>query len=128
MAEEAKAIKDIEKQQAKLERDKKKILEDLKKKEQQAQKLEKLVKDSGYASARELVEALIEKYNLKLRGRRKAASTTGRRKRTKITPELRDEIKKEVKAGSSMNAVSKTRGISYAVIVKVMKGGYDKLK
>ncbi|MGE9296718.1 MAG: hypothetical protein ACQKBV_10555, partial [Puniceicoccales bacterium] len=91
-------------------------------KEQKAagQKLEQIVKQSEYDTAKALVEALIEHFNISFRGRRKKTATkadgTPRRRRTKVTPELRDEVKAEVENGASMNQVAKAREISYAVI------------
>lgn len=90
-------------------------------------KLDSLVKSSGFPSAKALVEALIDKYNLRL-SRKKGGSTAKKRTRTTVTKELRDAVKKEVKGGTSMNAASKQFGISYVVVSKIMKGSYDKLK
>ncbi len=123
----SKELKTIEKEEARLAQLKKNLL--LKKKEEEAKDkaLETLVKSSGYKTPKALVEALVEKYNVKLTGA--VAATAGRKRtRTKVTAELRDAIKKEVKAGASMNAVSKAHKISYVVVAKIMKGGYDKLK
>lgn len=123
-ADYSKELKELEKKEAQLAKKRKELLEQKKKQEQQEAKLETLFKNSGYTTPRELVEALIEKYDVKLRGRRASGKT--RRKRTKVTPELRDGIKKEVKSGKSMNQVSKEHEISYAVVTKIMKGHYDK--
>jgi DNA invertase Pin-like site-specific DNA recombinase len=84
------------------------------------------VKQSGL-EPRDLVFALVDKFGVRLAGRRKG-SKRGRRRRTKITAELRDAVKKALKGGASMNATSKHFGISYAVVVKMNKGHYDKLK
>ena len=124
-------IKEIERQEARLAR-KKKALEDKAKKSQEVdKKLDQLVKSSGYKNPKDLVHALIDKFGVRVSAKRTAgATTTGgtRRKRTRMTPELRDSIKKDLKSGTSMNQVAKKLGISYAVILKVNKGEYDKLK
>ena len=121
-------LKRIEKAEQNLAKQKKKLVEQQKKEKAAQAKLEALVKQSGFSTPKELVEALIEKYNIRIHRRRASATTpTGRRKRTKITPELRDEVKGKLK-NTSMNKVSKEMEISYAVIAKIAKGEYDKLK
>ncbi|MGE9294402.1 MAG: hypothetical protein ACQKBW_12370 [Puniceicoccales bacterium] len=122
-------LKRIEKAEQNLAKQKKKLIDQQKKDKAAQAKLETLVKQSGFATPKELVEALIEKYNLRLHRRRTTTGSTptGRRKRTKITPELRDEVKTKLKS-ESMNKVSKDMQISYAVIAKIAKGAYDKIK
>lgn len=95
-----------------------------------AQKLEQIVKSSDYETPKELVEALIEHYGITFRGRRKGSTSkkangAPRRRRTKVTPELRDQVKAEVANGASMNQVAKSREISYSVISKICNGAYD---
>lgn len=121
-----KRIKDIERSQARLARQKQKLLDEEKRLKAQDAKLESLYKQSGFASPRELILALAKKYHVRISSRR-PPSATPRRKRTKITAELRDEIIEEVKGGRSMNAVAKERQISYAVVVKICKGHYGAL-
>jgi len=122
-----KEIKQIEKAEQRLAQQKKKLLEQEKKKAEESQKLDKLVQQSGYASPKALVDALCEKYGIRMAARKKSGKT-GRRKRTKVTPELRDSIKKYVKGGGSMNQASKEFDVSYAVVAKIMKGAYDSKK
>ena len=57
----------------------------------------------------------------------KSTTPTGRRKRTKITAEVRDKVKAILAKGNSMNAVSKQLAISYIVIKKISDGVYDKV-
>lgn len=94
-----------------------------------AQKLDQIVKNSDYETPKELVEALIEHFAITFRGRRKGSTNkkngAPRRRRTKVTPELRDEVKAEVAEGASMNQVAKSREISYSVISKICNGAYD---
>lgn len=130
----AQQLKAIEKQKKQLQQQEKELREQAKADKAREQKLEQLVKDSGFKTPRELVQALIEKYKVSLRGRRKgstnaatAAKEKPRRTRTRITPELRDAVKKEFAAGTSMNAISKERKISYVVVNKICKGLYDEL-
>jgi len=63
---------------------------------------------------------------VRLAGRRKGQG--GRRKRTKITAELRDAVKKRVAGGVSMNRASQEFGLSYAVVITMVRGHYAKLK
>ena len=88
-------------------------------------KLDSMVRACGM-EPRDLVFALVDHYNVRLAGRRKGQRA--RRKRTKITPALRDAVKKTVAGGRSMNRTSKEFGISYAVVLKMIRGGYEKLK
>lgn len=123
-----KKLKELEKAEARIAKQKKALLEAETKKAQSVKKLEALVKQSGFASAKELVAALVEQYGLRVPAKKRPSGGKARRKRTKMTAALRDELKKAVKAGESMNAVSKRTGISYLVVVKACKGQYDKLK
>ncbi len=119
-----KALAEKEKQLAK---EKKQLVEKQKKLKVAEAKLETLFKQSGYDTPKDLVEALIDKYKVRLyRKRATEKSSTGRRKRTKITAELRDQVKGKLK-NTSMNKVSKEMEISYAVIAKIANGTYDHL-
>ncbi len=68
-----KKIKDLEKEEAKLARERKSLSDQLKNVEALEGKLDALVKNSGYKNARVLVDALIGKYSLRM-GKRKAAA------------------------------------------------------
>ena len=120
-------LKTIEKEEARLARKKEELLTKQKEEEALQARLESLVKTSEFESPKALVEALIEKYNIKLT-KKNSGGGKKRRSRTKVTKELRDAIKKEVKSGTSMNAASKKFEVSYVVVSKIMKGAYDKLK
>ena len=87
------------------------------------------MKSSGFKTPRALVEALVDKYNIRLTGKTKPGAKTGRKRtRTKVTKDLRDAIRKDVKDGMSMNQASKKYQVSYVVVSKIMKGEYDHLK
>lgn len=126
-------LKALEAQKKALAEREKELKELAKEQKAAAQKLDQVVKSSEYASPKALVEALIEQYGITFRGRRKGstskkkASGAPRRRRTKVTPELRDEVKAEVANGTSMNQVAKNREISYSVISKICSGTYDQL-
>lgn len=129
MSEISKEIKQIEKREAELAKMKKELLDAAKKQKAAKAELEALVKKSGFESPRKLVEALVEHYGLRLGGKKPGRKPAGgRRKRTKITPEVRDAVKAEIKNLGSVNAVSKKLGISYLVVAKINKGDYDKVK
>jgi len=124
-------LKALEEEKKALAAREKELKERVKEEKAVTQRLEQLVKQSDYETPKALVEALIEHFGITFRGRKKKASKTAsgapRRRRTKMTPELRDAIKQEVADGASMNKVAKTREISYAVITKVCNGTYDHL-
>jgi hypothetical protein len=125
-------LKKIEKEQARLARQKEKLQAKLKAAKEQDKKLDQLVKGSGYKTARALIVALMNRYDIgKVSAGRKpraAAKASGapRRKRTKMTPELRDQIKAAVKQGTSKVAVAKQFDISYQVVTNAAAGKYDK--
>jgi len=123
-------LKTIEKEEARLAKVKKSLLAKKQEEEALEAKLDAMVKESGFSTPKALVEALIEKYGIRLSGKRgpKPGGAARKRTRTKVTKELRDAIKKDVKGGMSMNAASKAHNISYVVVSKIMKGAYDKMK
>ncbi len=121
-----KKLKEIDKAQSRLEKRRARLEAKMEKERAADAKLDKIFETSGYNTPRALVKALINRYNLRLGAARAAAG--GARKRTKVTPQLRNDIKKAVKGGKSKMAVSKDFGISYAVVTNVMKGKYDKMK
>lgn len=126
-------LKELEKREQQLAEQKQRLIAQQEEAKAESEKLERLFNESGYDSPRALVIALMDKFNVRATGLSKRSSSsagttsTGRRRRTKVTPELRDEIKQIVNDGRSMNSVAKERGISYAVVNKICKGGYDHL-
>ncbi len=69
----------------------------------------------------------MDKYNVRSVGSVAAPTGKPRRKRTKVTAELRDQVRAKVKGGLSKNKASQEFGISYLVVNKIMDGQYDKL-
>lgn len=127
IADELKALEAEKKALAAREKELKELAKEQK---AAAQKLEQLFKSSDYETPKALVEALIEHFSITFRGRKKGsvkkkADGAPRRRRTKVTAELRDAIKAEVEGGASMNQVAKAREISYSVVSKICKGEYD---
>lgn len=120
-------LKEIKKQVAKLTRKAARLEAKATKVGPSDNKLDDVVKNSGYKTPRALVKALIQAYGVKLVADSSGSVDIKRRKRTRVTIELRDSVKKEVSGGMSMNAASKQFNISYAVVTKIMKGDYDKL-
>jgi hypothetical protein len=118
-------LRSLDRARNRLARQKQRLLDFAMTEKTLAAKIEKLVKQIGLPP-RDLVFALVDQYKVRLAGRRKGQG--GRRKRTKITCVLCDAVKKRVNSGVSMNRVSREFGISYAVVIKMMRGHYDKLK
>lgn len=118
-----KQLKDLENEQERLAqmklelREKKKLYDDL------DGQMKKFLNETTFSTPKELAEAIIDKYGIKISQRKSG----NRRRRTTITATLRDTVKSYVNSGQSMNAVSKQLEISYAVVVKIMKGTYDHL-
>ena len=118
-------LKQLEQQEASLAQRKAELEAEKQRRSELDKRLDEIVQNSGYRTARDLAQALISKYGLRMA---KVASLSGekqRRKRTRITAELRDGIKKMVNGGTSMNAVSKQQNLSYTVVAKIIKGNYD---
>jgi hypothetical protein len=118
-------LRSIERAGRRLARQKQRLLGYAQEEKALAAKIEKLVRQIGLPP-RDLVFALVDRYKVRLAGRRKGQG--GRRKRTKITAELRDAVKKRVAGGVSMNRASQEFGLSYAVVIKMVRGHYAKLK
>ena len=104
---------------------KKRLLEEARLRKSSEARLECLVRASGLPP-RDLVFALVDQYKIRLAGRRKNQGR--RRRRTTITAELRDAVKNKVNGGMSMNRAAKEFSLSYAVVIKMMRGHYDRLK
>lgn len=120
-------LRQLEQQEATLAQRKAELEAEKQRRFELDKRLDDIVQNSGYRNARDLAQALISKYGLRLA---KASALPGekqRRKRTRITAELRDSIKKMVNGGASMNAVSKQQNISYTVVAKIVKGHYDNI-
>ena len=134
-------LKELEKLASQIAKKKAKLEAQLKAEAELAKWYDEVLKESGYKRPRDLVKAMMTHFGIKSislvaakrgPGRpRKAAGNKSkpkaRRKRTRITAELRDEVKAAVAAGLSRNAASKQFGISYIVIKKIVDGAYDKL-
>ncbi|HCR36805.1 MAG TPA: hypothetical protein DIU37_01500 [Opitutae bacterium] len=120
-----KELKYIERVEARLAKKKEDLIEQEKRLQEADSKLDFLFRESGYATPKEFVEALILKFKIKLTP---SGRLVKRRKRTKITAELRDSIAKNLANGMSMNAASKYYNVSYAVVVKVKKGQYNHVR
>ncbi|MBC2593819.1 hypothetical protein H5P28_06050 [Ruficoccus amylovorans] len=120
-----KELKRIEQQKKDLQKQRQQLLEQKRTRRAALSKLKTLVKQSGFDTPKALVEALVDMYDIHLE-RECGASPAKRRKHTKMTAELRDQIRAMLK-GQSMNQVSKELQISYAVIAKVANGAYDML-
>ena len=120
-------LKQLEQQEATIAHRKAELEAEKKRRADLDKRLDEIVASSGYGSARDLAQALISKYGLRLAKAAPLAGEKPRRKRTRITAVLRDSIKKMVADGTSMNAVSKQENISYTVVAKIVKGHYDKI-
>jgi hypothetical protein len=118
-------LRHLEKNGTRIAKLKKRLLGEARARKTLAARLECLVRASGLPP-RDLVFALVDHYKIRLAGRRK---NQGRpRRRTTITAELRDAVKNKVNGGVSMNRAAKEFAISYAVVIKMMRGHYDKLQ
>jgi hypothetical protein len=117
-----KELRDLERKSARLSKKKAELMRILREDEVKSQELQHIFDSSGYPSPLDLVEALIRKFGLRVTGEN---AFTRKRKRTRMTAELRDSIRQECTSGLSMNRASKKYGVSYAVVTRIMQGRYD---
>ena len=123
-------LKQLEKKEARIAKQKQRLQARIKENKEEDKKLEDLFNKSGYPTPRALIKALMSKFNVRGGGRGPAAKSAGKgtRTRTKVTPELRDAVKKDLKAGATKASIREAYGISYPLVTKIQKGGFDKLK
>ena len=134
-------LKELDKMANRIAKQKQRIEAQLKEEQETAKWYDQVLKESGFKRPKDFVKALMEHFGIRsinLAGRSKrgpgrppkaaGATPKGRRKRTKVTAEVRDKVKGILAKGTSMNATSKQLGISYIVIKKIADGAYDKLK
>lgn len=135
-------LKELDKLAKKIERKKQKLEEQMKADKETAQWFDQVLKESGFKRPRDFIKALMEHFGMRTvslggtkRGPGRPATKdtavkskpAGKRKRTKITAEVRDKVKAMLAKGTSKNAISKSTGISYIVIKKIGDGAYDKI-
>lgn len=116
-------LKELEKERIRLEEKRKAIQEKIEEQAESDKKLQDIFEGSGFPTPRALVVALMRKYSVRL----SETGSEGRRKRTKVTAQLRDEVREAVNNGVSKNQASKQFEISYLVVNKIMAGSYDNL-
>ena len=136
-------IKQLEKLEKRIAKKKAQLEAQLKAEQETAKWYDQVLKESGYKRPRDLLKAIMEHFGIrsvslvKKAGKRgpgrprksatKAAAKAGRRKRTKVTAAVRDEVQAALGKGISKNAAARKFGISYIVIKKIEDGSYDKL-
>ncbi len=118
-------LRKLEKERIRLEEKKQDLQSRLQAENEAEKKLQGLFEESGYPTPRALVLALMRKYNVRVTGA--STETGGRRKRTKVTAQLRDDVRKAVDGGLSKNQASKQFEVSYLVVNKIINGAYDNL-
>jgi hypothetical protein len=130
-----KLIKKLEAKKAAIEEKIRKAAEEAKAKEaakaaaneERAAKLKELVSQSGYATPRDMIAALmqlagISRMSIKDKGK---AGTGAKRKR--MTAQVRDEIKAAIAAGEKQVDIAKRYAISNPQVGKVKNGVFDHL-
>jgi hypothetical protein len=141
-------IKELEKLANKIAKKKARLEAQMEAEKETAKWYDQVLKESGFKRPRDFVKALMTHFGIRTvslagsgkgsgRGPGRPPKATGvqtkkdktpkRRKRTKVTPELRDQVKEALAGGTSKNAAAKQYGISYLVIKKIEDGAYDSL-
>jgi len=120
-------IKRIEQKTAKLEKQKADLLKLQEQREKELKKLDTLVAKSGFGNAKQLIEALMNRFNIAPSQLGRKSSSSGVRTRTTVTAKLRDAIAADLASGLSKAAVGEKHGVSYLVVRGVETGKYKKL-
>ncbi len=137
-------LKRLEKEAARLARKREKLEAQLKAEKEAAKWYDQVLKESGYKRAKDFVKALMSHFGIRTvnltrtgrgagraaqggNGAKRGGKAAAKRKRTVVTPELRDKVKGALAKGASKGAVAKEFKLSYPVIKKISEGGYDKL-
>ncbi len=109
-------IKQLAEYQQKVEKLKKTVAGQLK------QALASLHRKYGFESPQDLISAIKESVGGRRGAVRSAKSTGGRkRKRAKITPEMKQKLKSQVEAGKTGTEIAKTLGISLPSVQNIKK-------
>ena len=137
-----KELKELEKLANRIAKKKARLEAQVQAEKETAKWYDQVLKESGFKRPRDFVKALMGHFNIRTvslaktgRGpgrppktaKKPQARTTGRRKRTKVTAELRDKVLGYLEKGNSKNAAARHFGISYIVIKKIEDGAYAKL-
>jgi malate synthase len=138
-------LKELDKLQKRIAKKKQRLEEQMKADQETAKWYDQVLKESGFKRPKDFVKALMEHFGMRTvtltkgkrgpgrppksakAGTKKKAKASGKRKRTTITAEIRDQVKEALAGGLSKNAASKQFGISYIVIKKIEDGAYNKL-
>ena len=137
-------LKELEKLEKRIARKKQHLEEQLKADHETAKWYDQVLKESEFKRPKDFVKALMEHFGMRTislskakRGpgrppkaaasAKKKTKTNGRRKRTTVTPDLRDKVKGALEDGLSKSAAAKQFNISYIVIKKIEDGAYDAL-
>jgi hypothetical protein len=137
-----KELKELEKMANQIAKKKAKLEAQMKADKETAKWYDQVLKESGFKRPKDFMKALMEHFGMRTVSLAKAkrgpgrplkptvktkSKTTTRRKRTKVTEDLRDKVKASLAKGNSKNAAAKSFGISYIVIKKIEDGAYDKM-
>jgi hypothetical protein len=117
-----KELKKLERKEQLLAKKRQALLEQQNKLQNNTEQVKKLFESSGFSTPAELVQALSAVYGL-----RGVKLSTRTRKHTRVDATLRDLVKKELAAKTPKTQIMKKFDISFPVISKIEKGGYDKL-
>jgi predicted nuclease with TOPRIM domain len=117
-------LKKLEQEAARIEKQRVSLLKKQQEAERQMKKLDKLVKDSNYKTAKQLVEALVSHYKI---SPSQISAGRSRRKYTRVNAALRDNIRADLKAGLKKSDIGRKYGVTYPVVAGVEKGKYNKI-
>lgn len=138
--EKLRELKELDRKVSLIERRKQELQEQLEAEKELAKWYDQVLEESGFKRPRDFIKAAMRHFGIKQVNLEKTKSAAGvagvkaaagaeggKRTRTKITPELRDQIKAALAENRSKNSVKDDFGVSYPVVKKIADGGYDNL-
>ncbi len=121
-------LRRLEQEAANLEKQKADLLRKQQQQEEQLKKLDNILEQSGYSSAKQLIEDLMVRFKISpSQLNKRSSSIEGGRTRTTVNADLRDAISADLAAGMSKSAVGRKHGVSYMVVRGVETGKYQNL-
>lgn len=126
-------LKELEREQQRLAKLKETLEKDLKEAAEQAKWYVQVLKESGMNSPRQLIKEMMRHFNIRSISLKESgdapvaakASSGGRRRRSKVTPDLRDKIKAALAKKVSKKQIALDYKVSYPVVKNVEDGKYD---
>lgn len=117
-------LRELEKRQALLERQKEQLLAAAQEQEKSKNEILGFIEHHGFGGPQGLADKLVEFFGVRASEPRRQIN---RRPRVRVTREMRDQVKGMLAAGEKRRQVATKLGVSYQTITNIHKGDYDQL-